>query len=64
MEQIYSLYLKQDNEYFRYGIGEMKYIRELLYDYLVINDMYNHKEVEFKIKKLIVEQGVIDYGKK
>ena len=37
MKEVYKLYLKVgDNGYIKYGIGDMSYIRELLFDYLGI----------------------------
>lgn len=34
-----------------YGSGDLKYMHELFYDYVVIMKMYNREEVEFKIVK-------------
>lgn len=49
----FKLYIKLDTGgYMRYGIGSMTYISELLYDYIVKNDMYGTNEVEFKIERL------------
>ena len=51
--EVYKLYLKVDeNGYMKYGIGEMYYIRELLFDYLVKNNLYGREEVEFKVVKV------------
>ena len=51
--EVYKLYLKVDeNGYMKYGIGEMYYIRELLFDYLVKNNLYGREEVEFKVAKV------------
>ena len=36
----FKLYIKTDGKFIVYGCGNMTYIRELLYDYLVKNDMY------------------------
>lgn len=53
MREVYKLYLKVDgNGYMKYGIGSMYYIRELLYDYLVKNNLYGREEVEFKVVKV------------
>ena len=48
----FKLYIKLDTDYLRYGVGDMRYIRELLYDYLVKNDMYDRNKIEFKIERL------------
>ena len=53
MGGVYKLYLKVDgNGYMKYGIGDMSYIRELLFDYLVKNNLYGREEVEFKVVKV------------
>lgn len=53
MREVYKLYLKVDgNGYMKYGIGDMSYIRELLFDYLVKNNLYGREEVEFKVVKV------------
>lgn len=52
MEEVYSLHIKENGKYRRYGTGVMQYIRELLYDYLVKNDMYGAKNIEFKVERL------------
>ena len=51
--KMYKLYLKyKDEEDYRfYGIGSMYYMRELILDYLVVHDMYNEDQVEFKIER-------------
>lgn len=48
----FKLYIKTGEDYLRYGVGDMRYIRELLYDYLVKNDMYNANRVDFRIERL------------
>ena len=50
----FKLYIKRkkDATYLAYGTGSMRYIRELLFDYIVENDLYNQDEVEFKIERL------------
>lgn len=52
MEEVYSLFIKENGEFRRYGTGGMLYIRELLYDYLVKHDMYGAKSIEFKVERL------------
>ena len=53
MKEVYKLYLKVDgNGHMKYGIGDMSYIRELLFDYLVKNNLYGREEVEFKVVKV------------
>lgn len=53
MMDVYKLYIKVDDDgYAKYGIGDMNYIRELLYDYLVKNNLYGREEVEFKVVKV------------
>ena len=47
----FSLYIKRGSKFMLYGTGSLRYIRELLYDYLVKNDLYGKDEVEFKIKR-------------
>ena len=51
---IYKLYIKTKGykDYFPYGTGNMLYIKELLFDYLVTHNIYDEDEVEFKIIKL------------
>lgn len=50
----FKLYIKRekDDKYLAYGTGSLRYIRELLFDYIVENDLYNQDEVEFKIERL------------
>ena len=50
----FKLYIKRekDDKYLAYGTGSLGYIRELLFDYIVENDLYNQDEVEFKIERL------------
>ena len=49
----YTLYLRTDGgEYVKYGTGNMLYMYELIQDYIMVNDMYNKNEVEFKIVKV------------
>lgn len=52
MHDKFKIYIKLDIDYLKYGVGDMTYIRELLYDYLVKNDMYDRNKVEFKIERL------------
>ena len=53
MKEAYKLYLKvDDNGYMKYGMGSIYYIRELLFDYLVKNNLYGREEVEFKVVKV------------
>lgn len=47
----FSLYIKEGSKFMLYGTGSQRYIRELLFDYLVINDLYGKDEIEFKIKR-------------
>ena len=51
--KMYKLYLKYKDEkdYRFYGIRSMYYMRELILDYLVVHDMYNEDQVEFKIER-------------
>jgi hypothetical protein len=46
-QQHYHLYL---NDHF-YGVGNFAYVKELITDYLIANDMYGQNEVVFKIVK-------------
>ena len=47
---MYILYIKVDDlGYIKYGVGSMTHIRDLMFDYLVVNDMYKRDEVQFKI---------------
>ena len=47
---MYTLYIKVGNlDYIKYGTGSMTHIRDLMFDYLVINDMYKRDEVQFKV---------------
>ena len=48
----FKLYIKRDDKFIFYGCGDMKYIMELLNDYLLINGMYGYKEKEFKIERI------------
>lgn len=49
----YKLYIKTDGyDYLRYGAGDIRYIHELIFDYIIKNKMYDRKIVEFKIEKL------------
>lgn len=44
----FTLYIKkEDGNLFKYGIGSVRYIYGLIYDYI---QLHNHDEVEFKIK--------------
>ena len=54
MNTIYKLYIKTKDykDYFPYGTGNMLYIKELLFDYLVTHNIYDDEEVEFKIIKI------------
>ena len=53
----FKLYIKRDDKFILYGCGDIKYIMELLNDYLVINDVYGHKEKEFKIERIPLWQN-------
>lgn len=48
---MFTLYIKTRGKFRPYGTGSMRYIRELLFDYLVINDLYGKDEIEFKIER-------------
>lgn len=53
MSNKYKLYIKLDNrDFLRYGVGDMRYIHELIFDYLIKNKMYDRNNVEFRIEKL------------
>ena len=47
----FKLYINIDNEFVFYGCGDMKYIMELLNDYLVVNNMYNYNSKEFTVER-------------
>ena len=47
----FKLYIKKEDEYKFYGMGEYKYIQELLYDYVQLNGLYDNSKIEFKIEK-------------
>lgn len=48
---LYDLYFIVSGIEEFYGHGDMKYMMELLQDYLEIHKMYNKSEIVFKIKE-------------
>lgn len=57
---MYYLYFIKDNSYEFYGTGNLKYIMELLNDYIYIHKIYDKDMIDFRIttKIIIKEEGV------
>lgn len=50
----YYLYIRKvdQDKYEFYGSGDMKYLLELMNDYLVLCNMYGKESVEFKVTSI------------
>jgi len=51
MKDRYNLSFTKDGKDTFYGNGDMKYMMELMSDYLLVHDMYGRNEISFKIER-------------
>lgn len=49
---VYKLSIKMEDTYVRMGTGSYRFIRDLLDNYIRINNMYSKSEIIFKIERV------------